>query len=225
MGYKTNLQPDPVCEGCACLFGLSDCLVTASTWGDAACSTKLVERKIGKPKEYVPISTFASTSGYIKVDGATTSCSVDTTVKGGPAYAADTKYVCNYFGPCTDIWCAAASQAQCLLLAGNVECPSSFPQKEVAFTSVNDKRTCTCDCAGAPSSCAVAPGRQVADLITPAETYPLTAECRAHANTGGTPPNNAGLYSRGILTPLCVPAGKPVTGTIEVQDYKTVCCR
>lgn len=225
VGYKTNLQPSPVCEGCACVQAKNDCLITASTWGDAACSAKLVDRKSVGLKGNAGMSTYGSFDGYAKVDSAVTKCEVDTLVKGGPAYASNDAFICNYFGPCSDIGCVLASEAQCLLLDGNVNCPDAFPAKEVAFTSVDDKRACTCDCVGTSSSCAVTPKTQAATLHTLAGDYPLTTECRAHGNTGGAPPNNVSLNGQGVLTPTCVPAGKPVTGTIEVRGYKTVCCR
>ena len=225
VGYKTNLRPSPVCEGCACVTAKSDCVVIASTWADATCSTTLVDLETVGTNERLPMSTFDRINGYAKVNGAATKCVVDTAVKGGPAYASDDEYICNYFGPCSDLKCAAASEAQCLLLAGNVSCPAAFPQKEVAFASVEDKRSCTCDCAGAPGSCAVPPNVAVAAISALGITTTLTTTCKAHGNTGSAPPNNVALYSLGVLAPACVSAGKSVSGTIEVRDYKTVCCR
>ena len=115
--YLTDLQPSPVCGGCACQSVKSDCLVTASTWSDAACTTGLVDRKTTGNTGNVSMSTYDRINGYVKVDGVATSCTVDPAVKGGPTYAAKKNYLCNYFGTCSDLSCAAATEAQCVLVA------------------------------------------------------------------------------------------------------------
>lgn len=223
--YLTDLQPSPVCGGCACQSVKSDCLVTASTWSDAACTTGLVDRKTTGNTGNVSMSTYDRINGYVKVDGVATSCTVDPAVKGGPTYAAKKNYLCNYFGTCSDLSCAAATEAQCVLVAEGYACPAAFPNATPAFTSVDDKRSCVCDCAGAVDSCAATPGQPLALLATFGGDINLTTKCVAHMNVGAGPPLNVNLRGLGKLVPNCVSAGKPVTGDITIKGAKTLCCR
>ena len=112
----------------------------------------------------------------------------------------------------------------CIWQEGDHDCPSTFPEKELTFGSIDDRRGCeTCACGEAQGHCDSA----FANINHQACVLPLGGSFAANGECGVQLTSNVNwaFANTGDPTAFCAPSEGAPTGEANGEEPVTICCQ
>ena len=119
----------------------------------------------------------------------------------------------------------------CIAALGDHECFDPYPNRFVSYRSFKDERTCTSCTCGVPTGSVCTGSISIyGDSACGAQTPPLVLSVWSNGELCGEMLPGTGLASK-MASPLtytagmCQPSGGEPTGSLDLIDPKTYCCR
>lgn len=200
------------CDGCGCTETQGTCDVTATIYADAQCTNI-----VGTTPSAACYDVDPNPVGYVTTElmpGGDADC-----VPTNPTVAPETQNVCevSQVGACAGssvcVPAAIADAPTCVVLAGDVECPSTYPSKVTHHVGAGD---CSCNCSITDVSCmasSIAVSATNDSCTNNLMDFPM-GNC---VSVGYAPSMSVPTVTS---SPTCAPQASPPGGS----EVRTLCC-